>query len=117
MNTGPDTGQNNDWGYHGHVGPSRWGELGDKFAVCSFGSEQSPVNTETGDAEPADLTHITFHYTPSEYRIVNNGHTIETDSLINPAALLPSNRDYFADKGSLTTPPCSENVRWCVLIA
>ena len=34
---------------------------------------------------------------------------------INAADLLPSDRGYYTFAGSLTTPPCSENVTWFVL--
>jgi carbonic anhydrase len=34
---------------------------------------------------------------------------------LDPAALLPGDRTYFAYAGSLTTPPCSQGVRWNVL--
>jgi carbonic anhydrase len=33
----------------------------------------------------------------------------------DPATLLPAERAYYAFAGSLTTPPCSEEVRWQVL--
>ncbi|MES2821663.1 MAG: carbonic anhydrase [Pseudomonadota bacterium] len=36
-------------------------------------------------------------------------------SSFDPARLMPEKRGYYAFEGSLTTPPCSESVRWQVL--
>ncbi len=44
------------------------------------------------------------------------GHeNVVKDVSINPADLLPENGSYYHFSGSLTTPPCSENVNWNVL--
>lgn len=37
------------------------------------------------------------------------------DMKINVADVLPENRDYTGYSGSLTTPPCSEQVKWMIL--
>ncbi len=43
-------------------------------------------------------------------------HEAKLDAVsINVADLLPSKRAYYTFEGSLTTPPCSEGVRWFVL--
>ncbi len=44
-----------------------------------------------------------------------NGEAAATELEVNLMALLPPDRAYFAYAGSLTTPPCSEGVRWNVM--
>lgn len=41
--------------------------------------------------------------------------TRDIGSDFDPAAILPDERGYYAFMGSLTTPPCTEGVRWEVL--
>ncbi|MFC1751041.1 carbonic anhydrase [Pseudomonadota bacterium] len=45
----------------------------------------------------------------------NSGDTKHATVQLNAADMLPDDRNYFHYMGSLTTPPCSENVRWFVL--
>jgi len=185
------------WSYTGKAGPNHWGKLSSKFATCSKGDRQSPV--DISHAESGHLDGISFSYGESRLKILNNGHTIQVNdesssyvilnggqrykllqfhfhspsenaleghrfpmemhlvhqndngglgvvgvfidigahnpliqslwdsipheeghvdvssTLVNPAELLPVNGSYYHFTGSLTTPPCSENVSWNVL--
>ncbi len=40
---------------------------------------------------------------------------VPAGTTVNAADLLPSDRSYYTFSGSLTTPPCTEGVRWFVL--
>jgi carbonic anhydrase len=43
------------------------------------------------------------------------GSKVALTSGISPQEILPSHRNYYRFNGSLTTPPCSEGVRWLVM--
>lgn len=43
------------------------------------------------------------------------GETKTLGGTIDPTEILPAKRSYYGFMGSLTTPPCSEDVRWQVL--
>jgi carbonic anhydrase len=65
------------WTYEGEEGPSHWGEFDESYATCSAGMNQSPIDVLNPSEQ--DLTNISFHYEPSELRILNNGHTVQVN--------------------------------------
>lgn len=65
--------------------------------------------TENQDAPNAILAAL-FAQLPKK-----TGETLKINDLVNPGGLLPADRSYWTYMGSLTTPPCTEGVRWFVL--
>ncbi len=46
---------------------------------------------------------------------LKKGDTSKLQAGLNVIRLLPANKDYYRLNGSLTTPPCTEGVRWLVM--
>ena len=62
------------WAYVGAEGPEHWGELSQKFATCSAGKNQAPINIT--HVVHGQLAAIDIHYQTGGNEVVNNGHTI-----------------------------------------
>lgn len=187
------------WSYSGKTGPNKWSEIDSKFAPCSQGKVQSPIDIHTADVKHVAPSELKFDYQTSPLKVIDNGHTIQVnyapgsfltvdgkryellqfhfhkpseervdgkryalvahlvhknaegelavvgvlmepgakrpmiktifDNLplqkekeievpgvsINIATLLPENHAHYTFTGSLTTPPCSEGVKWFVM--
>lgn len=94
--------------FHIHA-PSEHTVEGDRFAaeihlVHAAGEDQRAVVgifVEEGDREH-----------PALDRWIQGTDTTTT---VNVGRLLPDRQSYYTYVGSLTTPPCSENVRWLVM--
>jgi carbonic anhydrase len=75
------------WHYEGDEGPSNWGMLSPKFAACSAGRAQSPIDISTTRRDAATDV-LKTNFAPANLKIVhhehvadaiNNGHTIQVN--------------------------------------
>lgn len=65
------------WSYEGQGGPERWGQLRPDFNKCATGTRQSPIDIREGIA--VDLEPIVFDYKPSNFSVIDNGHTVQVN--------------------------------------
>jgi len=65
------------WAYDGEGGPENWGTLKPEYAICGIGKRQSPIDIRDGFR--VDLEPIQFFYRPSQFRVIDNGHTIQVE--------------------------------------
>jgi carbonic anhydrase len=65
------------WSYEGATGPEKWGGLDAANAVCSAGSQQSPIDIAAPINARVPRLRIGWRKPPDT--IVNNGHTIQLD--------------------------------------
>src|SRR5215210_7425474 len=79
------------WSYEGATGPEKWGALSPESAVCSAGSQQSPINITT--TTKADLPPIALAWQAQGGTVINNGHTIQIN--VPGASLLTTGPDTY----------------------
>jgi carbonic anhydrase len=63
------------WSYEGEAGPDNWGKLKSEYATCANGNRQSPIDIRDGIR--VDLEPIQFTYRASQFRVVDNGYTVQ----------------------------------------
>jgi len=63
------------WAYEGEGAPANWGRLRSDYATCATGQRQSPIDIR--DGIKVSLETIRFEYKPTQFRIVDNGHTLQ----------------------------------------
>ena len=85
--TAPATASDPVWHYEGDEGPAHWGTISAKFAACSSGRAQSPIDI-VAPARRATPDAMVLRFAPTSLRIVhhdhvadavNNGHTIQVN--------------------------------------
>ncbi len=73
----PSAGHDVHWAYSGDAGPESWGRLKPEFQQCMVGKRQSPIDIREGI--PVQLDPIQFDYRPSNFRVIDNGHTVQVN--------------------------------------
>jgi carbonic anhydrase len=79
------------WSYEGEGRPENWGKLRPDYATCANGERQSPIDIRDGFR--VDLEPIRFTYRPSQFRVIDNGHTVQVDVGGSNIGLLGKNYD------------------------
>ena len=65
------------WEYQGDAGPASWGKLKPEFTQCATGTRQSPIDIR--DGIKVELDAVRFDYKPSNFRVIDNGHTVQVN--------------------------------------
>lgn len=78
------------WGYEGEGAPENWAKLDAKNKVCGTGERQSPIDIRDGIR--VDLEPLKIDYRPSQFRIVDNGHTVQ--AMVSGGSLTVTGKTY-----------------------
>ncbi|MBI3369786.1 MAG: carbonic anhydrase family protein, partial [Burkholderiales bacterium] len=61
----------------GTGGPEAWASMKPEFAKCGSGQRQSPIDIRGG--VKVDLDPVQFDYRPTNFRVIDNGHTVQVN--------------------------------------
>lgn len=69
------------WGYEGKRGPQSWGTIEEKNSACNEGHKQSPIDLRRKKSPQLFERYIPLEYPKASYELLNNGHTVQANSL------------------------------------
>ncbi|PWW32554.1 carbonic anhydrase [Cytobacillus oceanisediminis] len=97
--------QTNDWSYEGETGPKHWGELDSANLACKQGKEQSPINVKNEElSKNNSKTLLEIKYSPAMFTLVNNGHTIQANSIKDQNSIILDKIEYKLEQFHFHTP-------------
>ena len=84
-----------EWSYDDGTGPEYWGELNDENLACVNGEEQSPINLEFSQVKvDKKLTENQINYEPTNFTLINNGHTVQANSTTENNSMIVEGNEY-----------------------
>ena len=81
------------WSYDGQEGPEAWGQLDKGFSACAVGDQQSPIDLSSSRAT-LDAPRPKIEWQPMQFKLVNNGHTIEAVPVKGKSVVLIDGKTY-----------------------
>lgn len=87
-----------NWSYGEENGPMHWADLDSSYLTCSKGTKQSPIDIDPLNTQQETFEEIEMVYKPSNFTLINNGHTIQANDSLNENLLLVDGESFVLEQ-------------------